>query len=235
MELLFAFLTLTTLEIVLGIDNIVFIAIISGRLPQEQRSFARRVGLALAMVQRILLLSLLNWIAHLNETLFSIADFAFSGRALILIGGGIFLLVKATLEIQNSFTEANQAETSKTSAGLSLLSALVQITVLDIVFSLDSVITAVGMVNHLPIMIAAICAAVLLMLIFANSLSNFILEHPSIKMLALAFLLMVGVVLLADGFGYPIEKTYIYTAMGFSLLVEFLNFKLRSAHKANKS
>lgn len=227
-----AFLTLTSLEIVLGIDNIVFIAITTDRLPKEQKAFARKAGLFLAMIERIMLLSLVSWIAKLRDPLIHVASFSFSGRDLILILGGVFLLFKATTEIHNLTTIKEEAEEEKSSTGkklgkASLYMILFQIFLLDTVFSLDSVITAVGMVDSLLIMVLAVVIAVLVMMAFAHPLSEFILKHPTLKTLALSFLLLIGVFLIADGFGKHIEKGYLYFAISFSAIIEALNFRVR--------
>ena len=224
---LMALTTLTLLEIILGVDNIVVIAIVTSRLPQKQQSLARRLGLALAMGQRIILLACLSWLAHLTDVLFSVKGIDFSGRSLVLLIGGLFLVAKATHEI-HAATEGDDEHGSKSRKTARLLPTLVQITLLDIVFSLDSVITAVGMVDQLGIMILAIILAVFMMMVYANTVSNFILQHPTVKMLALSFLLLIGFVLIADGLGRHIEKGYIYFAMAFAVMVEVLNFRLRS-------
>ncbi|MBI2602769.1 MAG: TerC family protein [Deltaproteobacteria bacterium] len=230
-ESLIAFLTLVGLEIVLGIDNIVFIAITTDKLPQHQKPFARRLGLALAMVERILLLFLISWLTHLTEPLFAVLDHSVSGRDLILLVGGVFLIGKATLEIHaQAEPEVIKNDSDFPAKSLSMWFALAQIVVLDTVFSLDSVLTAVGMVDHVSVMVLAIIIAVIIMMVFANPVSNFILRHPTLKTLALAFLLLVGVFLVAEGLGSHIEKGYIYFAIGFSVLVEALNFRVR--HKA---
>ena len=219
-------LTLTALEIVLGIDNIIFISILSGRLPAAQQRKARLWGLALAMVMRVLLLVSLSWIMGLTRPLFSIASLEVSGRALILIGGGLFLLAKSTREIHHKFEEDNQS-TSR-SAGVSFSSVLVQIVLLDIVFSLDSVITAVGMVDEVVVMIVAVIVAVAVMMIFAGHISRFIERHPTLKMLALSFLLLIAVNLIGEGLGFHIPKGYTYFAMAFSVMVEMLNLKVKA-------
>jgi predicted tellurium resistance membrane protein TerC len=224
-------LTLTALEIVLGIDNIIFISILSGRLPAAQQRKARLWGLALAMVMRVLLLLSLSWIMGLTRPLFSIASLEVSGRALILIGGGLFLLAKSTREIHHKFEEDNQS-TSR-SAGVSFSSVLVQIVLLDIVFSLDSVITAVGMVDEVVVMIVAVIVAVAVMMIFAGHISRFIERHPTLKMLALSFLLLIAVNLIGEGLGFHIPKGYTYFAMAFSVMVEMLNLKVKA--KQSKS
>jgi len=215
--------TLTALEVVLGIDNIIFISILSGRLPQAQQPKARRLGLAVAMVSRILLLLSLSWIMRLTAPLFSIAGFELSGRDLILIIGGLFLLAKSTHEIHTKL-EGEEGEVSRRVAP-SFTAVIVQIMFLDIIFSLDSVITAVGMINRLGIMVTAVILSVIIMLIFAESVSNFVNRHPTIKILALSFLLMIGLLLVADGFHHHIPKGYAYFAMAFSVFVEMLNLK----------
>jgi len=217
-------LTLTALEIVLGIDNIVFIAILSGRLPAHSQRKARLWGLALAMIMRVLLLLSLSWIMGLTKPLFSITSFGVSGRALILIGGGLFLLAKSTREIHHKL-EGDESVTGKGAS--SFPAVLVQIVLLDIVFSLDSVITAVGMVDQIGVMIAAVMIAVAAMMIFAGRISRFIERHPTLKMLALSFLLLIGVNLIGEGLEFHIPKGYTYFAMGFSVLVEMLNLKVR--------
>ena len=217
--------TLTALEIVLGIDNVVFISILSGKLPAERRTSARRWGLALAMVMRVLLLLSLSWIMGLTRPLFSIAGIDVSGRALILILGGLFLLAKSTREIHHRLEDEDDHTTGKAAASFSAV--LLQIVLLDLVFSLDSVITAVGMVDEIPVMVAAVIIAVTVMMIFAGAISEFIERHPTLKMLALSFLLLIGVNLIGDGLGFHIPKGYTYFAMGFSFLVEMLNLRMR--------
>jgi len=217
--------TLTALEIVLGIDNIIFISVLVGRLPQDRRDRARVLGLALAMVSRILLLLSLTWVMSLKSTLFEIFSREFSGRDLILIGGGLFLLAKSTREIHQSLMGEEAHE--KARAGRRMLTVLAQIAVLDIVFSLDSVITAIGLAEHVTIMMAAIVIAVGVMMLSARAIGNFVDGHPTIKMLALSFLLLVGFTLFGEGFGLVIPKGYIYFAMGFSMMVELLNIKMR--------
>jgi predicted tellurium resistance membrane protein TerC len=220
-----ALATLTALEIVLGIDNIIFISVLVGRLPQDRRDRARVLGLALAMVSRILLLLSLTWVMSLKSTLFEIFSREFSGRDVILIGGGLFLLAKSTREIHHSLMGDEAHE--KTRAGQRMLAVLAQIAVLDIVFSLDSVITAIGLAEHVTIMMAAIVIAVGVMMLSARAIGNFVDGHPTIKMLALSFLLLVGFTLFGEGFGLVIPKGYIYFAMGFSMMVELLNIKMR--------
>lgn len=218
-------ITLTVLEVVLGIDNIIFISILSGRLPARRQANARRVGLVLAMLMRVLLLLSLTWIMGLTRPLFTLIHFEVTGRALILIAGGLFLLTKSTHEIHNNLEGEDEYHAVR--AAPSLTSVLVQICLLDIVFSLDSVITAVGMVDHVGIMIAAVVLAVAAMMFFAGPISNFVERHPTIKMLALSFLLLIGVNLIADGLGFHIPKGYTYFSMGFAVFVEMLNLKLR--------
>jgi len=217
--------TLTALEIVLGIDNIIFISVLVGRLPQERRNRARVLGLALAMVSRILLLLSLTWVMSLKTTLFEVFSREFYGRDVILIGGGLFLLAKSTREIHQSLMGEETHE--KARAGRRMLTVLAQIAVLDIVFSLDSVITAIGLAEHVTIMMAAIVIAVGVMMLSARAIGNFVDGHPTIKMLALSFLLLVGFTLFGEGFGLVIPKGYIYFAMGFSVMVELLNIKMR--------
>ncbi|MCE3252560.1 MAG: TerC family protein [Cellvibrio sp.] len=220
-----ALATLTALEIVLGIDNIIFISILVGRLPEKQRKFARNVGLGLAMITRLALLFSLAWIMGLVEPLFTVLGHEVSGRDIILIGGGLFLIAKATHEIHGSLEGA--IETERNIAAHGLLVVLVQIAVLDIVFSLDSVITAVGLVSQVPIMATAIIIAVGVMLFAAKSIGEFVDTHPTIKVLALSFLVVVGFALLVEGFDVHVPKGYIYFAMAFSLGVELINIKLR--------
>jgi predicted tellurium resistance membrane protein TerC len=224
-EIWIGLLTLTPLEIVLGIDNVVFISILSGKLAAPSRNRARQWGLALAMIMRVLLLLSLSWIMGLTRPLFSIMSFDVTGRGLILFFGGLFLLAKSTREIHNKLESID--EQTRRIAAPSFASVLVQIVLLDIVFSLDSVITAVGMVNEIPVMIAAVVIAVGLMMIFAAAISQFIERHPTLKMLALSFLFLIGVNLIGEGVGFHIPKGYTYFAMGFSVLVEILNIKMR--------
>jgi predicted tellurium resistance membrane protein TerC len=220
-----ALATLTALEIVLGIDNIVFISVLVGRLPSDRRNKARTLGLGLAMITRILLLLTLTWIMTLTAPLFTLFRNAVSGRDIILLSGGLFLLAKSTHEIHASLEGKPSA--AKSRAARSFVSVLVQIALLDIVFSLDSVITAVGLAEHLPVMILAIVIAVGVMMLSARMIGNFVDTHPTIKMLALSFLLLVGFSLLGEGLDLHIPKGYIYFAMAFSLGVELLNLKMR--------
>ena len=217
--------TLTALEIVLGIDNIIFISVLVGRLPHERRNRARVLGLALAMVSRILLLLSLTWVMTLKNPLFEVFSREFTGRDLILVGGGLFLLAKSTREIHHSLM--GDVAQHKARGAARMASVLAQIAVLDIVFSLDSVITAIGLANHLVIMIAAIVIAVGVMMLSAKAIGEFVDGHPTIKMLALSFLLLVGFTLFGEGLGLVIPKGYIYFAMGFSVGVEVLNLRVR--------
>ena len=219
-----AFFTLTVLEIVLGIDNIVFISILAGKLPASEQNSARRVGLALAMITRILLLLTLAWIIRLTTPLFTVFGHGISGRDLILIIGGLFLVAKSTREIHHKLEGEDRTQVR---GRPSFNSVILQILALDVVFSLDSVITAVGMVDKVGIMIAAVVVAVGVMLVSARSIGEFVERHPTVKMLALSFLLLIGVTLLAEGFGQHISKSYIYFAMGFSVFVEMLNLRLQ--------
>jgi predicted tellurium resistance membrane protein TerC len=226
-----AFGTLTVLELVLGIDNVIFISILSGKLPQEQQSRARFIGLSMALVMRIILLFSLTWVMGLTAPLFTVFGQSVSGRDLILLIGGLFLIAKSTHEIHGSL-EGEEGHAAK-KVHSSFMSVIIQITLLDIVFSLDSVITAVGMVstqfgeNGIYIMIGAVVISIIAMMLFAGTIGAFVQRHPTIKMLALAFLLLIGVTLIAEGLHQHIPKGYIYFAMAFSVLVEFLNMRLR--------
>ena len=240
-EIWISLITLTVLEIVLGIDNIIFISILAGKLPENQQRKARQLGLALAMITRVLLLLSLSWIMTLTATLFNMGDWlgltegewfqklAISGRDLILLIGGLFLIYKSTSEIHEKLEGAEHAQGSKKK--LSFSATILQILLLDIVFSLDSVITAVGMADHVEVMIAAVIFAVLVMMVSAGAISNFVNRHPTVKMLALSFLLLIGVSLLAEAFEQHIPKGYIYFAMAFSVLVEMLNLRMKSKSK----
>jgi len=220
-----AFFTLTALELVLGIDNVIFISILIDRLPPDRRELARRIGLFLAMFMRIGLLFVLTWMVGLTEPLFSVLRQEISGRDLILIGGGLFLLWKSTMEI-HQLLEGEQGEATK-AVQTTFAAIIVQIIIIDLVFSLDSIITAVGMVDRIEVMVAAVITSVALMMAFAGAISRVVSDHPTIKMLALAFLFVVGVVLVADGFDHHVPKGYVYFAMAFSVLVESLNIRMR--------
>jgi predicted tellurium resistance membrane protein TerC len=223
---LIALVTLTAMEIVLGVDNVVFIAILTGRLPAAQQVTARRVGLALALGIRILLLLAITWMMGLTRPLFAVLGQDVSGRDLILLGGGLFLIFKATWEIYDK-VEADHVERQRQGARAAFAWVIFQILLLDIVFSLDSVITAVGMANDVPIMVVAMVIAMLVMLVSMGAVSGFVERHPSVKILALAFLLLIGVMLVAEGMGRHVPKGYIYFAMAFSLFVELLNLRYR--------
>ncbi|WGE84610.1 TerC family protein [Actinobacillus equuli] len=222
-----ALLTLTGLEIVLGIDNIIVISILVSRLPIHQRQSARIIGLALAMGTRILLLLSLAWMMKLVDPLFSIAGMPISGRDLILLLGGIFLIVKSAMELKESIAGESHEEKENSSKKASFLMILVQIAIFDVVFSLDSVITAVAMADDIPVMVIAIIIAVAVMMLAAKSIGDFVDNNPTIKNLALAFLILIGVVLVGEGFNIHIPKSAVYTAMGFSVIVELLNIKMR--------
>ncbi len=224
-EVWVALVTLTVLEIVLGIDNVVFISILSGKLPVELQDKARRLGLSLALITRILLLLGISWVAGLTAPLFSILNHGVSGRDLILLAGGLFLIAKATHEIHQKLEGEQGSAGRRVAPGFT--SVIIQILLLDIVFSLDSVITAVGMVDHVLIMIAAVIIALGFMLAFSGHISRFVERHPTFKMLALSFLILIGVALVAEGFHQKIPKGYIYFSMAFSAMVEMLNLKLR--------
>jgi predicted tellurium resistance membrane protein TerC len=225
-EIWVAFLTLTALEIVLGIDNIIFISILVSRLPAEQQPQARFFGLALAMGTRILLLLSITWVMQLTADLFSVFGQGISGRDLILFFGGLFLLFKSTMEINHSLEGAEEEHASGAKA-YGFMGIIVQIAIIDIVFSLDSVITAVGLVQNIPVMVAAIVISVVVMMLAAGTISEFIDKHPSLKMLALSFLMVVGTMLVAEAFEVHVPKGYIYFAMAFSLTVEALNIRMR--------
>ncbi|GAA5194583.1 TerC family protein [Ferrimonas gelatinilytica] len=224
-----ALATLTTLEIVLGIDNIIFISILVGRLPAAQRERARRLGLMLAMVTRLALLFSLTWVMGLTEPWFEILGRAISSRDLILIGGGLFLLAKSTLEIHNSLEGAKEVHGPGKVNGMAMV--LIQIALLDLVFSLDSVITAVGLAEDLAVMAIAIVLAVVVMLMAARRIGEFVDQHPTVKILALSFLVLVGMTLVVEGFGGHVPKGYVYFAMAFSVSVEMLNLKLRKTRQ----
>jgi predicted tellurium resistance membrane protein TerC len=241
-----ALAALVVMEVVLGIDNLIFISILSNKLPEEQRRKARRTGIALALIMRLVLLSMIAWLVGLTATVFDLGiigsagghgeptfETAFSWRDLILIGGGLFLIWKATKEIHHNVdpTPSDDVLDKKRAAALNFGSAIVQIIILDMVFSIDSILTAVGMTDNLAVMVIAVLAAVTVMLLAADPLANFIARNPTVVMLALGFLLMIGVVLIADGFGVHVPKGYIYAAMGFSVLVEALNIFSRRAQQ----
>jgi predicted tellurium resistance membrane protein TerC len=222
--------TLTAMEVVLGIDNVVFLTILTGRLRPDQQPSARRLGLGFALVTRLGLLFAISWVMGLTAPLFTVLDHPVSGRDLILLGGGLFLMAKATFEIHEKLETSGHAP-APTGRGVYWL-VIAQVAVLDLVFSLDSVVTAVGMARHLPVMVAAMLLAVGVMLVFAGAVGQFVERHPTMKMLALSFLILIGVMLVAEGFGQHIDKGYIYFAMAFSLLVELLNLKLRKPSSA---
>jgi predicted tellurium resistance membrane protein TerC len=226
LENLIALLTLTALEVVLGIDNIVFLAILSGKLPPEKRARARRIGLSMAMIMRVLLLMGIKWVMGLTEPLFAVVAQKVSGRDLILLAGGLFLIGKSVREIHERMEgAAAHGEAGPRAVAVSFAGVVTQIALIDLVFSLDSVITAVGMANRLSIMIVAVIVAILIMMAFAGAVSDFVERHPTIKMLALAFLLLIGVMLIAEGLHHHINRGYIYFAMAFALFVEFLNIR----------
>lgn len=224
-----AFLTLTSLEIVLGIDNVIFISILAGKLPKEEQARARFVGLGAAMVSRLILLFFISWIIKLTFPLFTVINHSVSGRDLILLVGGLFLIAKSTYEIHQKL----EGEEGHGSAGVasSFVSVIIQIMLIDIVFSLDSVITAVGMVDHIGVMVAAVIISVGFMMLFSGAISNFVNKHPTIKILALSFLILIGVLLVAEGLHKHLPRGYIYFAMAFSVLVEMLNIRLRKKVK----
>ena len=225
--------TLAALEIVLGIDNLVFIAILTNRLPEAQRPLARKVGLALALGTRLMLLATIAWIVGLTEKVFAIADKGFSWRDIILIGGGLFLLYKATVEIHEMMENDKDDGAKEGVKGATFQKVVVQIAIVDIIFSLDSVITAVGMADQLWVMVAAVVIAMIIMLIASEPLAEFVSAHPTVKMLALSFLLLIGTVLIADGLGFHIPKGYIYFALAFSVATEMLNHWVRKRRHAS--
>ncbi|MFC7330212.1 TerC family protein [Marinactinospora rubrisoli] len=235
-DLIVGFLTLVTLEIVLGIDNLVFISILSAKLPEHQRDRARKIGIGLALVARLALLASITWIMQLDQTLFEFLGIEFSGKSLILLVGGLFLIGKGTYEIHESLEGEEGHAGSK--VGASFGAVIAQIVALDLVFSIDSVITAVGMIGDQPggiwVMVAAVVIAVIVMLVSAAPLSRFVHDHPTVKMLALAFLLLIGMTLVADGLGFHIDKAIIYTAMGFSLFVEVLNLAVSKRRRSKR-
>jgi predicted tellurium resistance membrane protein TerC len=218
--------TLVALEVVLGIDNVIFIAILAGRLPPAEQPKARRLGIAMAVVSRILLLISISWVMRLTTPLFTLGGWELTGKALILLAGGLFLIAKSTYEIHDKLEGAELGHAAKHRGAL--LAVVLQIMVIDIVFSLDSVITAVGMTPHIEIMVVAVLVAAAVMLVFAGPISDFVHRHPTMKMLALAFLILIGVMLVAEAFGQHIDKGYIYFAMAFALGIEFINMRLRA-------
>ena len=230
-----ALATLIAMEIVLGIDNLVFVAILTNKLPEQFQVLARRIGIGLALVLRLLLLGTIAFIVHLTEPVVSVWNLSFSWRDLILIAGGLFLVWKATTEISHNVDPDEEEHTEQPQRTVGFASAISQIIVLDLVFSIDSIITAVGMTDHIPIMFAAVIVAVGAMMLAATPLANFIKKNPTIVMLALGFLLMIGMTLIADGFGVHVPKGYIYTAMAFSAGVETLNLVARRARRRNKA
>ncbi|MDR7146056.1 TerC family protein [Rhizobium sp. BE258] len=230
-----ALVTLVVMEVVLGIDNLIFISILTNKLPPEHREKARKVGIGLALIMRLALLGTVAWIVKLTTPVFEVFGHGFSWKDMILIAGGLFLLWKATKEIHHSVDPADHNEDFiANSATTTFSSAIVQILILDLVFSVDSIITAVGMTPHLPIMVIAVLAAVTVMLVAATPLANFIEKNPTIVMLALAFLMMIGTTLIAEGMGFHVPKGYVYAAMAFSALVEVLNMFARNARKRKK-
>jgi predicted tellurium resistance membrane protein TerC len=226
-----AFATLTVMEVVLGVDNVIFISVLVSRLPKQQSDRARTIGLSLALIFRIALLLLLSWIIALNQPVFSAFGHGFSWRDIILIGGGLFLIYKAVHEMHTEIEEP-QEPGLKEQAKAALSSIIAQIILLDLVFSIDSIVTAIGMAQHVEVMIAAVVVAVALMFVASGPISNFVAKHPTTKMLALAFLLLIGVTLVADGVGFHIDKGYIYAAMGFAVLVEAINIIVKQRRLA---
>jgi predicted tellurium resistance membrane protein TerC len=224
-EIWLSFLTLAALEVVLGVDNIIFIAILTGKLPAHQRERARKLGLAGAFVSRLGLLAALSWIVRLDQPLFHAFGRGFSGKALILFAGGVFLLYKATKEIHHKLEAASDNASGPATAAATFGGVIAQVMLLDMVFSIDSVITAVGMTPHIWIMVAANVVALAVMLLVGRRISEFVERHPSVKVLALSFLLMIGLVLVAEGFGVHVPKGYVYGAMGFSIFVELINIR----------
>ena len=227
---LIALTTLTLMEIVLGIDNIIFISILVARLPEDQRARVRNIGIGLALLIRVALLFSISWIMTLQEDLFVVYGMGFSGRDLILLGGGLFLVAKSTMEIHHKVEGDPQHALPETKRGVNARMMLFQILILDVVFSLDSVITAVGMANQVPVMVVAMVLSMLVMLLSAGAINGFVEKHPTVKILALSFLLLIGVMLIAEGMGAHVGKGYIYFAMAFSLAVELLNMRYRKKH-----
>jgi predicted tellurium resistance membrane protein TerC len=227
-----AFLTLTALELVLGIDNVVFLSILVDKLPKREREFARVLGLSLAMLMRIALLFMVSWLVGLTAPLFSVNRWEFSGRDLILIGGGLFLVWKATKEIHEAL-EGPGPEKEVRRLAATFRGIIVQIVLIDAIFSLDSIITAVGLVDELAVIIAAVVVSIVGLILFSGAVGRFVSEHPTVKMLALSFLLVIGVVLIADGFDYHVPKGYVYFSLAFSVLVEMLNLRVRRKGSAS--
>lgn len=228
---LVSLLTLSLLEIVLGIDNIIFISIVAGRLPEAQRARARLIGLVLALGVRIVLLSFISYIVGMTEPLFHVGEKGFSGRELILLGGGLFLMAKTVSEIHHMLQGETLGDDGNGNKGATFFGTLVQIILIDIVFSFDSILTAVGLSNHLPVMIAAVVISMIVMMIFSGTIAGFIERNPTIKMLALAFLVVIGVLLVMEGLGQHVEKGAVYFALAFSLVIEVLNMRLRKKAK----
>ncbi|RHX84671.1 TerC family protein [Leptospira stimsonii] len=224
-----AILTLTLMEIVLGIDNIVFLSIVAGKLPKNQQAKARNLGLTLALGFRIGLLFAVTWIASLTNALFTVFDFAISGRDLIMLGGGLFLIAKSTSEIHGKIEGAEDGHSGSEKEKVSFWGVIVQLILLDIIFSVDSIVTAVGLSGHFEVMVVAVLLSMIVMLIFSGAVSDFINEHPTMKILALSFLIMIGAMLFADGLHFHIPKGYVYFSMAFSLGVELINLRIRKA------
>lgn len=227
-----ALLTLTFLEIVLGIDNIIFISIVSNKLPKEQQGKARTIGLALALIFRVGLLLGITWIITFTQPLFTLFDMEFSGRDLILLGGGIFLIFKSTLEVHQKMEGAEETHTSKT--GASMFTVISQIILLDLIFSFDSILTAIGLTEEIILMIIAVVISIVVMMVFSKAISEFIAKHPTLEILALSFLILIGFMLAIEAFEYHVPKGYIYFAVFFSLVVEFLNMKMRKGKEPVK-
>ncbi len=226
-----ALITLIAMEVVLGIDNLIFISILSNKLPEAYRAKARQIGITLALVMRLALLGTVAWIVRLTEPVFSIFGKSFSWRDLILLAGGLFLIWKATKEIHHNVDPENEPDVFEPAVGIGFTAAISQIIILDIVFSIDSIITAVGMTDHVSIMVIAVLVTVGIMLFAATPLANFIKDNPTMVMLALGFLLLIGTTLVAEGFGAHVPKGYVYAAMAFSVFVELLNMRARNAHR----
>lgn len=228
-----AFLTLTALELVLGIDNVVFLSILVDKLPKRERELARVLGLSLAMLMRIALLFAVSWLVSLTQPLFDLGQFAFSGRDLILIAGGLFLVWKATREIHEAL-EGPPHEQEVRRVAATFRGIIIQIVLIDAIFSIDSIITAVGLVDELPVIIAAVVVSIVALIFFSGAVGRFVSEHPTVKMLALSFLLVIGVVLIADGFKYHVPKGYVYFSLAFSVMVEMLNLRVRRKHRERR-